>query len=204
MMLGEIKMIYGHVPQQVIRYLAFLLISLLPLTSFAQNQVFGSMDCVVTGNVVISSEEGKFKQYSGFKDSTQVGDKATFEYWVGDKNIYLGLGGKLLEKTNEKTIINTSIATSRKKNSNPTTVKGFHIETEYEEIWLTEDYISINTSELGDLNMKRYFKNDWHGIYSFYERVSMSSQTATINCRHTKDEMNSAYDIFLKFWNTKK
>lgn len=197
-------MIYGHVPQQVIRYLAFLLISLLPLTSFAQNQVFGSMDCVVTGNVVISSEEGKFKQYSGFKDGTQVGDRATLEYRVADNGIYLSLGGKLFEKTNEKTIINMSISSSSKKESNPTKVKGFHISTDYEKIWLTEDYISVNTQLSGELNMKRYFKNDWHGIYSFYEVVGMSAQTAVINCRHTKDEMNSAYDIFLKFWNTKK
>lgn len=194
---------FGDVTQQVIRHLVFLLTSLLPLTSFAQNFASGSMDCVVTGNVVISSEEGKFKQFSGFKDGTQVGDRATLEYRVADNGIYLGLGGKLFEKTNEKTIMNMSISPSIKKESNPTKAKGFHISTDYEKIWLTEDYISVNTQELGELNMKRYFKNDWHGIYSFYERVGMSAQTTVINCRHTKDDMSSAYEIFLKFWNTK-
>lgn len=193
-------MIYGHVPLQVIRNLAFLLASLLPLISFAQNAVSGNMDCVVTGNVVISSEEGKFKQYSGFKEGIQTGDRATLEYRVADYGVYVSLGGKL----NERTIVNLNISNSNKLVTVPTKVKGFHIANEYEKIWITEDYIVINTQTLGELSIKRYYKNDWHGIYSYFDMVGMSSQIATINCRHTKDEINNAYDIFLRSLNKNK
>ena len=42
----------------------------------------GSMDCTVTGNVVVASEEGKFKSYSGVQGGVKVNEKVVLTYKV--------------------------------------------------------------------------------------------------------------------------
>ena len=73
---------------------------------FFSNQAYaqsadGAMDCTVTGNVVVASEEGKFKTYSSIEGGVKANEKVILSYTVSSESIYIKL-----ERINaEKTII---------------------------------------------------------------------------------------------------
>jgi len=172
---------------------------LLLLIVFFSNQAYaqsadGAMDCTVTGNVVVASEEGKFKTYSSIEGGVKANEKVILRYTVGSESIYIGL-----ERINaEKTIIINSfkpfsavgITANKGKDG------GFILtDTRYDTgISFLPDYIRIN--ENGELFVKRYYKNDWHGIFSNVDYINNSTQTLTLNCRHTNDRMDAAFKMF--------
>ena len=154
----------------------------------------GAMDCTVTGNVVVASEEGKFKTYSSIEGGVKANEKVILSYTVSSESIYIKL-----ERINaEKTIIIaafkpfSAVAITANKGKDG----GFILtDTRYNTgISFVPDYIRIN--EHGELFVKRYYKNDWHGIFSYVDYLNNSTQTLTLNCRHTNDKMDAAFKIF--------
>ena len=67
-----------------------ILIILISSQAFAQS-ADGAMDCTVTGNVVVASEEGKFKTYSGIKGGVKANEKLILTYKVSNNSIYIEL-----------------------------------------------------------------------------------------------------------------
>ena len=173
------------------RYLILLLIY---TNHVGAQSVVGVMDCTVTGNVVVSSEEGKFKKYSGIQGGVEVNEKLTLKYEVTNNGIYIGL-----ERNNDKNeiIINAYYSLRDAENKFERDKNGGIIATQSKYnhgISLLSDYIRI--TEFRDFYLKRYYKNDWHGIFSYVDLFNMSTQTVTVNCRHTNDTMDAAFKIF--------
>jgi hypothetical protein len=173
------------------RYLILLLI--VTNQVFAQS-VVGEMDCTVTGNVVVATEEGKFKTYSGIEGGVEANEKLTLSYDVTSNSIFLGL-----KRNNSKkdTVINAYYNTKESKTRVEKNHDGGFIvkEKDYNHsISFLPDYIRIN--EFRELFLKRYYKNDWHGIYSNVNNSDSSTHTMTFNCRHTFDNMDEAFKIF--------
>jgi hypothetical protein len=171
---------------------------LLILTLFFSTQVFsqsvdGVMDCTVTGNVVVASEEGKFKTYSGFPGGVKANEKLSLNYRVTNNSIYITLKRDQPERN---IVIGYGLST---KDLSTTAEKGpnggFIVSdsTEGHSISFLPDYIRIN--DLDQFSI-RYYKNDWHGIFSSVNTFSSTTQTLTLNCRHTIDKMESAFKIF--------
>ncbi len=165
---------------------------LLPITSKALGQqVNGNMDCTVTGNVVISSEEGKFKRYSSIKDGSKEGDKLKFIYTIRDTSAYLSLENSISKKVE----INTHFDFKEKNKIERSKGQGFVYTGNYDEVTFSDDYIRIETV-FGKLYLSRYYKNDWHGIYIMILAPELTSQSMGINCRHNNDQMDGAYKIY--------
>lgn len=172
---------------------------LLILTLFFSTQVFaqsadGVMDCTVTGNVVVSSEEGKFKTYSGITGGVKANEKLILNYQVSNNRIYIELKR---DQTEKKIIINTFKSTDQISTTAQRTQNGGFIlnESKYNfSVSFLPDYIRINEND--EFFISRYYKNDWHGIFFSVDNSSSTTQTLTLNCRHTIDKMDSAFKIF--------
>jgi hypothetical protein len=154
----------------------------------------GSMDCTVTGNVVVASEEGKFKTYSGIEGGVDANEKLTLSYDVTSDSIFMGL-----KRNNSKkdTVINAYYSTKDSKTKVERNQDGGLILSEkiYNHgVSFLPDYIRIK--DFRELFLKRYYKNDWHGIYSNVDYLNNRTHTLTFNCRHTLDNMDAALKIF--------
>lgn len=174
----------------------FFIIFVLHNPSIAQS-IEGVMDCTVTGNVVVSSEEGKFKTYSGIQGGVKINEILNLIYSVTSNSIYI----KLKRNKNEN---NTVIASYLSSSDVDTTAEkgkggGFVLEqTKFNHsVSFTPDYIRIH--EFKELVFSRYYKNDWHGIYVDVSPLDLSTQTMTLNCRHTNDKMDTAFKTFSSF-----
>ncbi len=175
------------------RYFVVFL-SFLSSLAYAQS-VSGSMDCTVTGSVVVASEEGKFKTYSFIEGGVKANEKLTLNYEVSGNSIYISLKRDRSEKD---TVISAFMSTNLNKDI--TVEKGYnggHVLTEnnhHHSISFLPDYIRIK--EFRELSISRYYKNDWHGIFTNVNPMESFSQTLTLNCRHTNDKMDTAFKIF--------
>jgi hypothetical protein len=161
----------------------------------------GSMDCTVTGNVVVASEEGKFKSYSSIQGGVKANEKVTLTYRVRSDSIYIGLERHQDEK---KIIINAYLSTDKLETKAKKIQSGGFIvdDTSFEQsVSFLPDYIRIKGIE--ELFIKRYYKNDWHGIFSAVYHPDSTTQTLTLNCRHTNDKMDAAFQLFTGFKKSK-
>ena len=171
----------------------FFLIILFSTQVFAQS-VDGVMDCTVTGNVVVASEEGKFKTYSGFPGGVKANEKLSLNYRVTNNSIHI----TLKRDQPERNIVigyrlsTEDLSTTAEKGRNG----GFILSdsTEGQSISFLPDYIRIYESK--EFSIRKYHKNDWHGIFSSVNNFSSTTQTLTLDCRHTIDKMESAFKIF--------
>jgi hypothetical protein len=172
----------------------YLIILLIYSTQIYAQSVGGEMDCTVTGNVVVATEEGKFKTYSGIEGGVEANEKLTFSYDVTNNSIFMGL-----KRNNSKkdTVINAYYYSKDSKTKIEKYKDGGFVVTEKDynhSISFLPDYIRINGFR--ELFLKRYYKNDWHGIYSNVDNTSSSTHTMTFNCRHTFDNMDEAFKKF--------
>jgi hypothetical protein len=174
------------------RIFLFLFI-FISIQAYAQS-ASGSMDCAVTGSVVIASEEGKFKTYSGIKGGVKANEKLTLNYRVGSNSIYIELKREVGEKdiVVNQYVDKLGVDISVQKNKNG----GFILtnSTYQHSLSFLPDYIQIYANEI--FFIKRYYKNDWDGIFSSVDHLNSSTQTLTLNCRHTNDNMDAAFKIF--------
>jgi hypothetical protein len=152
------------------------------------------MDCTITGNVVVASEEGKFKTYSSIQGGVKVNEKLILNYRVTNSSFYIELKR---DQPGSNIIINAvHSADNRTAITEKLQYGGFIItEPKYNHsISFLPDYIRIN--EFREFFISRYYKNDWHGIFSNVDKTDSSTQTLTLNCRHTNDKMDAAFNIF--------
>ncbi len=154
----------------------------------------GSMDCTVTGNVVVSSEEGKFKTYSSMQGGVKANEKVTLNYKVGSNRIYIDLKRNTKENS---IIINQYLSTDDSETTVEKIQNGgfiFKDSSNNNSISFLPDYIRIKGLE--EFFISRYYKNDWHGIFADVMNIETTTQTVTFNCRHTNDKMDEAFKLF--------
>lgn len=154
----------------------------------------GSMDCTVTGNVVVASEEGKFKSYSSIQGGVKANEKVILSYRVRSNSIYIDLKREQGEKD---IVINAYVTTDERETTAEKNQDGGFIvkNSKYSHsLSFLPDYIRIKGFK--ELFISRYYKNDWHGIYSSVHNLDSTTQTLTLNCRHTNDMMDAAFKIF--------
>ncbi len=154
----------------------------------------GAMDCTVTGNVVVASEEGKFNTYSHIQGGVKVNEKLIFSYTVRNKSIYFAL--KRMQADKNVIISSYLSADDAEVTAERGQGGGFILsEARYNHgVSFLPDYIRIK--EFREFFISRYYKNDWHGIFSAVHNSDATTQTLTLNCRHTNDKMDAAFKIF--------
>ena len=169
--------------------LTTLLLALVLATGSAW-AVKGSMSCKVTGNVVVASEEGKFKQYAGFKDDVQQGDELKLEYEVLTDSVEIELA-----KMDRKPV-SWAYAHQRDAKFERSQNGGIVGDDKLGTISLFPDYMRTQSGAFGELRMWRYYKSDWHGLYMAYGHREPTGHSMTIDCRHTNDQIDAALKEF--------
>ena len=178
-----------------ILYPCIIILALSSSPAYAQT-VTGQLNCKITGSTVEASEEGKYKSYSRVKDGAKAGDDSILKYTVSKDSVYISM-----ERNNDKkdTIINEHFSSSKidlDYEVKRTKDLGIIIrENEYDfSLSLLPDYIRLKT--FSELTMKRYYKNDWHGMFVDYRSNETHVVVLAFNCRHTNDQLDKAYKIF--------
>lgn len=156
--------------------------------------VDGSMVCTVTGNVVVASEEGKFKTYPNIEGGVKANERLILDYRVTNNSIFIELRR---DQPGKNTVINDFLSSSQSDISAEKGKNGgfiFSQANSNHSVSFLPDYIRIN--QFQELFLSRYYKNDWHGIYTYVSRPEPFTQTLTLNCRHTNDKMDAAFKLF--------
>jgi hypothetical protein len=149
----------------------------------------GKMDCRVTGNFVIASEEGKLKQYSGMKDGVELNEQINLIYSASKGSLYASLERPKKQKNN--IVINVYFNLDDTETQGEKSKRGVILKNNLGELSFLDDYIRINSLS-GSLYLRRYYKNDWHGIYARIFGPDTFTHTITLDCRHTEDRMEEA------------
>lgn len=173
------------------------------LACYASAEQFtGRMDCKVKTMRVTQIEEGIGKEATGFKDGLEVGDNVSLTYqFLSDKVVF-----QLRDSLRGKDYWDINIAkysdgveyyaTKHYGTDDPL---GVSIRYGSKGHYFSEDNIhsagfhftNVDTHFSvvdGKISLKRYYKNDWQGLYFSY--YSFQITVFTLDCRHTKDKLD--------------
>ena len=180
------------------KYIIFITSALMLLASYASATEFeGRMDCKVKTMRVTQIEEGIGREFSGFTDKLKVGDNVSLNYeFLSDKVVFQLKDSSRGEDYWDLDIKKYSDGVKYYATDEPLGVgiqvgdaqhyfsqdnihsKGFHFAN-------TEtDFTLID----GKISLKRYYKNDWQGLYFSHYRLQI--KVFTLDCRHTKDKLD--------------
>ena len=168
--------------------------------------VNGSMRCVIKDQIIIEIEDGVTTRYSSIEIKPKKGDSIPFTYEYDEQSSELSL---MLGKVGEGFFLYTYDTTTTQSNeaSIETLEKmtGMNVPKRYfvysgsspniSSFSMNDDSISADRLNLWNLSLKRYFKNDWNGIFT--ETVSDATHIVAFDCRQTSnrlDELLEALD----------
>ncbi|MBM3363564.1 MAG: hypothetical protein FJY42_13050 [Betaproteobacteria bacterium] len=178
------------------KFIFFLVMA--PCFALKAQTISGRLDCTVTGSIVAASEDGKFKNYSGFKDGIKVGDRVTLNYSAtrNSTSKYKSLYITMVSTANEnkpKTVISQRFDLNDQNinlSVNPDGGLVIKEQSFNHSISFQPDYIRVK--EFRELALRRYYKNDWHGIFISSDPTESLAQFLAFNCRHVEDNMELA------------
>ena len=169
----------------------------------AMADLVGRMKCEVKSNDVITTKEGKPQKFIGYEDKFVVGDKLTITY----ENIYstfsvemndpvrddhfmtASISGDDQDRSFHKSKYSEGILLRSKGFSNPRFIIS---STEFENSIFANSEIISASNNLKSLELRRYYKNDWEGLY--FSKFDLELQIAILDCRHISDSL----DIFIE------
>jgi hypothetical protein len=136
----------------------------------------GHFYCKIQAQNIIQVEEGKASQFPFYKDGLKTGDKFVVKY-------------ELLNNT--KPIISFGIdnpvfGSSAVVKKDEATPSAFSASFDKEYIYFSTDNIRV-MGMMGNIHLKRYYKNDWSG--SIYKYWYPSNHVIAVDCRHPIDAL---------------
>jgi hypothetical protein len=163
----------------------------------------GIMKCEVKSNDVITTKEGKPQKFIGYEDKFVVGDKLTITYEKmystfsvemndpvrDDHFMTASISGDDQDRSFHKPKYSEGILLRSKGFSNPRFIIS---STEFENSIFANSEIISASNNLKSLELRRYYKNDWEGLY--VSKFNLELQIAILDCRHTSDSL----DIFIE------
>ena len=146
----------------------------------------GEMRCKVKDQIILATADGKSQRYAGVENSFNVGDTLFFtyqytEYFMVPSSMLIL---KLQDRLRDESVVYFSEVNSRKPSS-------------FETSSLSSELIYITQAFGKQLSLRRYYKNDWEGIYSVAYGPEFDTWTATLDCRNEEgrlEELIKAYE----------
>lgn len=165
----------------MVRLIACFIFFLSIQTSYAED-VSGSFRCEVDDVMVLEMEDGAMRQYSGFKGWIKSGETMFFQYTL-------------------RSSINSFTIKSSSRDRKPW-IRGsgyFEKKPDMKEfypdvVWGENGQFNLSPDEIyvdavgGELELQRYFKNDWHGFLKDASGYQMAIYG--LDCRHVVDGMD--------------
>ena len=144
----------------------------------------GEMSCKVKDSIVLQIEDGKSQRYSGEKDSFDVGDTLFVAYRYEE---YFNRPAYVLNfDFNDRLRDDTYIYVS--ENSSLAVSSG--------RISFSEEQIFITANLNRNLSLRRYYKNDWEGIFSFAYGPEFYTWTVTLDCRNQEGKLEEIIEAY--------
>ena len=156
------------------------------------------MNCKITDQVILESNEGQPKRYTGFTNMFEVGDSLRFE--LASKSDAL-LYAELRDTVRNKAIIETAAEKSYREFTLRKNI--FNEYAELQEVdalfvnRFTENSIELE-GILWRLELRRYYKSDFHGIMVRKIFADLLAGIATLDCRMVIDEFDEILAGFTK------
>ena len=197
-------------------YFFFILIFNSSLTHSSEI-VKGYMECKVKGIKLVSIEDGKHEEYTGYEKSFKKNDKFNMVYQTNTADLLrVEIEEDYLRSTNyifrvgsflgTKDFKGTKIQFAKEgenciKGKHCTPENTFFLEDEFTSFMLTENLI-FSKEDYAQFRLERYYKNDWNGLYV---RVSgLDSFNMTFDCRHKNDKLSIITDKLKRILNQNK
>lgn len=169
--------------------LAFSIIASLDAGSVAAvEQMVIEMNCKVTGNRVTESSEGQPVYYNSIEEEFDVGDMLHLSYLLDTEF------GKLVVELQDKERDDIFLFGFVKPDEDEVQFKngGVRAYDSYGQDFSTySDHMDFDSMGSSTLVLHRYYKSDWHGVFS---RVGANDppwgQVATLDCRTVVNEID--------------
>ena len=160
----------------------------------SRKPIDGEMKCKITDQIVLQVKDGKPERFTGITNQPKIGDTLNFTYSSYNERI------KTVLKNPQKEYLNTQIP-AVKGNGVKSKIIRFEKDTiGHKSLYMTEDVIGLDYSIFGlnnHLNMKRYYKTDWEGIFTdIYETQTI---IITLDCRHQTDKIGEMINLYKKY-----
>ena len=146
----------------------------------------GEMSCKVKDSVLLAVEDGKSQRYTGEKNSFNVGDTLFLNYEYTEyfyKPSYV-MKFQLVDKARDGTYISVSEMSS--------------IEATLGNLNFSEDTIFIKSMFDIRLSLRRYYKNDWEGIYTAEVVGDFYVWTVALDCRNQENKIEEIIKAYEK------
>jgi hypothetical protein len=171
----------------------FLFLLVINSTSVALATTEVLMTCKVKTNSAYSIEDGIGKQYSGIKDSFKQGDDIYFRI-SSFNNLLITLSNTVTATAKDsKTFLFSYLSPEMMKHLK---VDEGRLGVTYREKDLTvisSSFINIQSFNYHVI-LKRYYRGDWNGIYTYTVPIDLTVNVATLDCKQNQDKV----DDFLK------
>lgn len=163
--------------------------------------VEGRMNCQVKSNRVTTVEEGKPKEFTGYEGKFVVGDSLTIIY----ENLFSNFSVIIEDRLRDDRVMTASVGSNDIDRSfhEPKYSEGILLRSkgifadprfvmsnpEFEmSVFANSDIISASNN-LASIELERYYKNDWQGVY--FQKINLALQITTLDCRHTRDRLDT-------------
>jgi hypothetical protein len=169
----------------------FLYLLVFNTTSVAVATTEVLMTCKVKTNAAFSVEDGIGKEYSGIKNTFKQGDDIYFRITFTN-SLLVTLSNSVTSKE-KKTFLWSYISSDDMKYLK---VDENRLGVTYDEknfTVITSSFINIE-SPLEQIFLKRYYRGDWNGIYTYTVPIDLLVNIATLDCKQNQDKV----DDFIK------
>ena len=164
-------------------------------------RIGGEMSCKITDQVVVQEEEGKPFRYTAYENSVAVGDSLILTYYTLNDKIPVSNNIGLKFGSPKENLIEAVIAPNSGKRdakgayfSNPRINKRIFF---HEILQFFPDrirYSSANFMKGSSLQLNRYYKSDWGGIYTAL--YSGQTQILTLDCRTISNQIDEVINRY--------
>ncbi|MEX0450501.1 hypothetical protein V6X62_01555 [Spiribacter sp. 218] len=157
-------------------------------------KIYGSMECKITGQQVLQSDEGKPAEYSSMGE-LKTGDTIPLRYGVE------------IEPSSEYALAFISLGTllvqsSSIFNEHYGDADSFDLYEMSSGVVAAEGFLEFFNQTM-HVRLERYYKSDWHGIATDYRENSLVRRMMTVDCRQDvnnwdafRREANKAFDRY--------
>jgi hypothetical protein len=163
----------------------------------ASDNIEGLMDCTIKGIKIIKINEGIHEEFSGVEGVSAAGDKFTISY-KNTKTSHFSLIMPTFWESNHIFSFfiikeNASVGYNR-ATKNREAMMYLRDKNEVNQIAWNYDVIYADNTN-NSLTLRRYFKNDWNGLY--VNHVGLTSTNVTFECRNNYNQLEN---IFYKLY----
>ena len=156
------------------------------------------MSCKITKQVVFDVDDGKPKTYDSYKDKPKIGDRLTLMFYAYGDILRLTVKHSLEEYIENSMFAEKGKGIRSKSISFRNNVNGI-LKYYFNTMRIFSDRISYQYSsfeQVINLEMSRYYKSDWDGIFTSIN--GEQTQVMTLDCRSVSDK----FDEIIKRYNT--